>query len=51
METVDLKAKDQGSDAASTPKYVPPMIKILEGKDLLATFQISVNAVTWWGGM
>jgi hypothetical protein len=33
------------------PKYAPPMIKILDEKDLLSTFQVSVNAVTWWGGM
>jgi hypothetical protein len=49
MEAVDLK--NEKNDTASTPKYVPPMIKVLESKDLLATFQVSVNANTWWGAM
>jgi len=49
METVDVK--NEKNQTASAPKYVPPMIKILEGKDLLATFQVSVNAASWWGAM
>ena len=49
METVEVK--NEKNDTASTPKYVPPMIKVLEGKDLLATFQVSVNAASWWGAM
>lgn len=49
METVDVK--NEKNETASTPIYVPPMIKILEGKDLLATFQVSVNAASWWGAM
>ncbi len=31
--------------------YVPPMIRLMEEKDLLAEFQVSVNANTWWGAM
>ena len=49
METVQVTK--ERTDSAAAQKYVPPMIKVLEGKDLLATFQISVNAATWWGGM
>ena len=33
------------------PAYVLPMIKLMEEKDLLAEFQVSVNANSWWGAM
>ena len=33
------------------PEYVRPMIKVMEEKDLLAEFQVSVNANSWWGAM
>jgi hypothetical protein len=38
-------------NAEGKPKYVPPMIKVMEEKDLLAEFQVSVNANSWWGAM
>ena len=49
METVDVK--NEKNETASTPIYAPPMIKILEGKDLLAKLQVSVNSASWWGAM
>lgn len=48
MNNVETKREEKNS---SLPKYAPPMIKVLDEKDLLSTFQVSVNAVTWWGGM
>ena len=31
--------------------YVPPMIRLMEEKDLLSEFQVSVNANSWWAAM
>jgi hypothetical protein len=42
--SITLDAKTE-----SKPPYVPPMIKLMEEKDLLAEFQVSVNAASWWG--
>ena len=37
--------------AENKPTYVPPMIKLMDEKDLLSEFQVTVNANTWWGSM
>ena len=37
--------------AETKPAYVPPMIKLMDEKDLLSEFQVTVNANTWWGAM
>ena len=42
---------DKTPTPSTKPAYVPPMIKVMEEKDLLAEFQVSVNANTWWGAM
>lgn len=44
--------KNPTSTATTTkPSYVRPMIKVMEEKDLLTEFQVSVNANSWWGMM
>jgi hypothetical protein len=48
MNPVEVKS---GENTSTPPKYIPPLIEVLDEKDLLSTFQVSVNAVTWWGGM
>jgi len=49
MESSGMHRNDAKQEVK--PAYVPPMIKIMEEKDLLADFQISVNANSWWAAM
>ena len=45
----DVNTAEKNTDQRQA--YVPQMIKVLEEKDLLAEFQVSVNAASWWGAM
>ncbi len=37
--------------AIERPSYEPPKVKFMDEQEAFASLQISVNAMSWWGGM
>jgi hypothetical protein len=38
----------EAADRESKPLYQRPAIRVLEEKDVLAAFQVTVAAASWW---
>jgi hypothetical protein len=38
----------ESSDRDSRPMYERPSIRVLDEKDVLSAFQVTVAAITWW---
>jgi hypothetical protein len=38
----------KSSDSDARPVYERPSIRVLDEKDVLSAFQVTVAAITWW---
>jgi hypothetical protein len=51
MENFDISKDGLRADAGnatSTRPYVTPSIRVMDEKDVLSSFQVTVAGITWW---
>jgi len=36
------------STSSTLPRYEPPKLKVMDDKEVLSAFQLTVVATTWW---
>jgi hypothetical protein len=46
--TKDLNQQLQSGDATALPAYQKPSIRVMDEKEVLSAFQVTVAAITWW---
>jgi hypothetical protein len=51
MKSFDVAKDAQGAEAGAMTTlraYVPPSIRVMDEKDVLSAFQVTVAAISWW---
>jgi hypothetical protein len=43
-----LNQQVQSADRGDLPAYQKPAIRVMDEKEVLSAFQVTVAAVTWW---
>jgi len=41
----------QQTSPAERPQYETPRVKFMDEQEIFGALQVSVNAMSWWGGM
>jgi hypothetical protein len=47
MENFDIAKADAGNATTVRP-YETPSIRVMDEKDVLSSFQVTVAGITWW---
>ena len=48
MDNQDIAIQAQTSSVTSIRPYEPPSIRVMDEKEVLSSFQVTVAAITWW---
>jgi len=49
MEKAEIAGREiQSGGRSELPDYVKPSIRMMDEKEVLSAFQVTVAAVTWW---
>jgi len=44
-------ANQQQASQVERPQYETPRVKFMDEQEIFGALQVSVNAMSWWGGM
>jgi hypothetical protein len=48
MELTDTNREIHGVEPTALPAYQKPTIRVMDEKEVLSAFQVTVAAISWW---